>query len=295
MKYSKILIKQLPRVMFAHGYKTQRYDFFFAPAAGMLEITYFEQGSAVRTYADGEKCFIEPPCVAVSFYDRAFSMKSDAPLHSHYTVGINFEYEKHPLTKEEVVSCSRGAVERTEKANLMAILPDCFVINQNNAEIKNLIMRIISAHSSHDSTKNLRCAGMLLDLLAEITEQSEREAISESCEGLSPGKIMYVRRAMQYITDNLSRKITIREIAGALNISESYLCNLFRSVTGQTIGGYITKVKLDKVAEMVATSRATLREAGESVGIYDENYLSRLFKKHKGITVREFREIKVRK
>ena len=152
---------------------------------------------------------VEPPCVAVNYFDRPFTMKSDAPLHSHYTVGLRFDYERHLITKEGIVGCSREMFSEEENENLVAIMPDCFAINQSNAEIKNLIMRIISAHSSPDGMRGLLCTGLVLQLLAEITEQSVRDAMSESCEGLSPGKIVYVRRAIQYITDNLIRKMTI--------------------------------------------------------------------------------------
>lgn len=278
--------------MFAHGYKTSRYELRFPPDAQKLEITFIEQGGAVKTYEDGEQYFIGAPSVAVSFFDRAFSMKSDAPLHSHLTVGFNLDYEKHPITREQIIACSHEAYKQNASNYLMAVLPEHFEINQQNSDIKKHIIQIINAHISPGNARDIRCVGLLLNLLADITEQSVRDAMAEGCPDLSPGNILYVRRAMQYISENLGRKIAIKEISGELNISEGYLSGLFKCVTGQTVGGYITRVKMERVMEMVSVKHATLREAGESVGIYDENYLSRIFKKHTGLTVREYKKMR---
>ena len=292
MTYNKIIVRQIPHIAFAHEYKTDRYDLRFPTSDRKMEITFIEQGEVVKTYDNGERYLIGAPSVAVSFFDRVFSMKSEAPLHSHFTVGFDMDFEKHPITKEQVIACSHAAYKQSASHHLMAILPEYFPVNQQNADMKKRIIQIINAHISPGNSRDIRCVGLLFDLLTDITEQSVRDVMAESCADLSPGNISYVRRAMQVISENLHRKITIKEIAGELNISDSYLSNLFKCVTGQTVGGYIIRIKMDRVMEMVAIKHATLREAGESVGIYDENYLSRIFKKHTGLTVREYRKLK---
>ena len=86
----------------------------------------------------------------------------------------------------------------------------------------------------------------------------------------------------------MDKKLTVGEIAGYLHISDGYFSRLFKSVTGQTVIEYVNRVKLERVRDLIASRQATLREAGESVGIYDENYLSRLFRQYMGLTVREY-------
>lgn len=292
MAYSKILIHGIPGILCAHGYKTEHYDLHFAPDEQVMELTCIEQGDVIKTYEDGEQVLIPAPSIAVSFRDRAFSMKSEAPLHSHFTVGFRMDFEKHPITKGEVVFCSREAYKQSPSPVLMAILPDFWERNQHNSNVEKRIKQIIHAHASPGNTRDLCCAGLLFDLLSEITGQCVRDAMAESCSELSPGSLLYVQRATQYISEHLDQKITVDAIATQMKISSGYLSNLFKSVTGQTVIEYVNRVKLERVKEMLASKQATLRQAGESVGIYDENYLSRIFKKHMGLTAREYKSLK---
>ena len=292
MAYYKILIRQIPRILFAHGYKTDHYDIQFSPVEQMMEISYLEQGDAIKTYENGEQDFIQAPSLAVNFRDRAFSMRSEAPLHSHFTVGLLMDFEKHPITKEQIVACSREAYVQNPPHFLMAILPDFHEINQQNSYIEKRIKQIIAAHASPGNTRDICCTGLMFNLLTEITEQCVHEAIADSFSELSPGSILYVQNAIQYISEHLDQQIKIAEIAAYLKISSGYLSNLFKSLTGQTIIEYANRVKLQRVKEMIDNKHATLKEAGESVGIYDENYLSRIFKKHTGLTIREYKKLK---
>lgn len=292
MAYHKILIRQIPRVMFAHGFKTDRYDIRFAPVERMMELSFLEQGDVVKTDGEGRQTLIPAPSLAVSFRDRAFSMKSEAPIHSHFTVGFLMDFERRPITKEQIVLCDREPCKQGPSHFLTAILPDHCELDQQNSNIEKRIKQIIHAHASPGNTGDIRCAGLLFDLLAEITGQCARDAMADSRSELSPGGILYVQRAIQYISEHLEKKITVEEIAAYLKISGGYLSNLFGSMTGQTVIGYVNRVKLERVKEMIANKPVTLKEAGESVGIYDENYLSRIFKKYTGLTVREYRALK---
>ena len=51
---------------------------------------------------------------------------------------------------------------------------------------------------------------------------------------------------------------------------------------------YTNAIRIERVKELMLTRNLRLREAGESVGLTDENYASRLFKKYTGLSVREY-------
>ena len=61
-------------------------------------------------------------------------------------------------------------------------------------------------------------------------------------------------------------------------------------MTGTTIISYINRLKLEKIKNLVINKGISLRQAGESVGIYDENYLSRLFKQYYGKSISELKK-----
>ena len=95
---------------------------------------------------------------------------------------------------------------------------------------------------------------------------------------------------MNYIASHIDENISVDEISFHLGISSSYLSSQFKASTGRTIIEYVNFVKLNKVKELICDKGLTLKEAGEAVGFYDEHYLSRVFKKHFGMSAREYKQ-----
>ena len=105
--------------------------------------------------------------------------------------------------------------------------------------------------------------------------------------GLKAGHVMCL-----YNLGKSPQGLTVTELAEHAQISPSYLSGLFKAYTGQSIIDYTNRIKVERVKEMLISQRGILlREAGESVGILDENYLSRLFKRYAGMSVRDFQHL----
>lgn len=71
-------------------------------------------------------------------------------------------------------------------------------------------------------------------------------------------------------------------LAGRVNLSPSYLRQLFKKETGQSIGLVLTSVRMRHARELLATTDQKLHEIAASVGFRDEFYFSNVFKKHFG-------------
>ena len=149
------------------------------------------------------------------------------------------------------------------------------------------LRRLIALYALPEAAQRLRCTALLFELLAALTEETVRAAVLE--EGsLSPSGILYARRACRYIAAHLSEKITMAALAAELGISTSYLSALFKAYTGRSVVDYVNARRVERVRELLATKGGPLREAGESVGLADENYVGRLFKRYTGQSVRDF-------
>lgn len=107
-----------------------------------------------------------------------------------------------------------------------------------------------------------------------------------------PSAARYYKKAVEYIGNHINGRITVDEIAAGVGISPGYLSRLFKQVSQRTIVAYINGMKIDRIRELMETEGYNLREAGEKMGITDENYLSRMFKKYTGLSVREFKALK---
>lgn len=294
MEYRKLLLKQLPVLSFAHSYVTDNYNFNFPKANNNIEITYIEQGDVIKTFENKEQLFIPASSVMVCTHDRYFNAKSEAAIHRHSTIGILVEFESHPVTPQQIISCSRYTSENTNPHQFIAIVPEFFQIDQYNSNIEKLIKKIILSHTATQSFKELETCGLFFELLAEITQDCIRNTYTDNNINHSPSNLIYSQRAMKYIYKHIDEKISLSDIAQHLEISTGYLSNTFKSTTGQTIVEYITRVKINKVKELITTKHITLKQAAESVAIDDENYLSRIFKKQTGISASEYRRMKIK-
>lgn len=293
MEYKKLIFKQLPLLTFAHSYETGHYHISFPALKNRIEITYIEQGDVVKTFENGEQLFIPASSVMACTYDCPFSAESEAPVHRHSTIGIAVAFESHPVSAEQILSCSRYTNEHSQSHQLTAIIPEFLLIDQYNSNIETLIKKLIRAHAVTESFRGLETSGLILELLAEITRDCVRNTYAGDINGPSPSSMIYSRRAMRYIAKHMDERISVSDIANHLEISAGYLSNTFKAVTGQTIVEYINRVKINKVKELITTKNATLKQAGESVGIMDENYLSRIFKKQTGMNASEYKRIKI--
>lgn len=99
----------------------------------------------------------------------------------------------------------------------------------------------------------------------------------------------YIQDAISYIQDHLSDNLTLENIAGYAHVNESYLSRTFKKECGYSITEYITALRIERAKELLANSSALTYEVSEQVGIGDPSYFSLLFKKHTGLSPKEYR------
>ncbi len=85
-------------------------------------------------------------------------------------------------------------------------------------------------------------------------------------------------------------------IAEKFGYHPSYLTSVFKRYSGCTITEYLNRQRI-RVAKNLLTStpKLTLAEIGTQVGIGDEKYFMRLFKRYEGVTATAYREAFSRK
>lgn len=295
MNYIKVAFHTIPYVSFAHNFETEHYNLHFPPLPNCIEIAYLEQGDVIRSYEDGSSKVYPAPSIVVLTYDRAYRMSTccDA-IHRHSTLGIISEFKLQMLSASEVIKCSHHDMMDKEEGNFSAILPECFPVEASSKTLIHIIQKIIRSRAAEENSRNILCTGLLFELLAAMTQEAVRTAFINGQANVSPGSLVYCRKARQYISAHLDKRISVYDIADHLDVSAGYISTIFKSVTGQTIVEYINSVKLNHIKELLIIKKMTLKEAGEHIGILDENYLSRLFRKYVGVTAREFKLMQYR-
>lgn len=98
-----------------------------------------------------------------------------------------------------------------------------------------------------------------------------------------------IAEVINFIELHYQDKITLELIAEHVNFSENYLCRVFKEQTGTSLIHYINNVRMNKAAELILQGRTYIKEVSSLVGISDQFYFSRVFKKYFGVAPTDYR------
>jgi len=98
-----------------------------------------------------------------------------------------------------------------------------------------------------------------------------------------------VRRALDYVRQHYAEPISVAEIASQLYVNPSHFCRSFKRVTGSTFIEYLTRLRLSRAKELLATTDEPVASIARAVGFQDANYFSRVFARHFDCPPGEFR------
>lgn len=83
---------------------------------------------------------------------------------------------------------------------------------------------------------------------------------------------------------------TIASYSAEIGISENYLSRLIKKSTGRSVGAWIDIVRIQRAKRLLSETRLPVIDVAAAVGIEDQSYFSRLFKKETGMTPSAFRK-----
>lgn len=92
-----------------------------------------------------------------------------------------------------------------------------------------------------------------------------------------------------FIKDNLSSDLSNKILANVANVSEDYVGQYFKMLTGINPQDYIEYQRMEKAVELLRTSRKSIRAIGSEVGYKDTAYFCRRFKMMFGIPAGKMR------
>lgn len=98
----------------------------------------------------------------------------------------------------------------------------------------------------------------------------------------------YVEYVKTYINENYMKNVRLSDLALVAHISSSYLSTLFKKNMGCSFSEYLVKFRINKAAEIMKTEKILLFEVAQMVGYYDYAQFSKMFKKYKGVSPKEF-------
>ena len=125
------------------------------------------------------------------------------------------------------------------------------------------------------------CFGHLLATFIYASRTSD-----DLMEEQNPG----ISRSIQFMEQNLDKKLSLNEIAEEAGYSPSYLTTLFRKKTGYSPLSYFSHLKITKACEYLDFSKHKIKEISFLMGYTDPYYFSKDFQKKIGLSPRNYRK-----
>ena len=97
-------------------------------------------------------------------------------------------------------------------------------------------------------------------------------------------------QVVRYIQEHYHEPVTRESIAQIFHYSVPYVSRQFRQETGISMIDYVIKERVNKAMEYLQKTDMTVQEASASVGYDDVSYFTRIFKKHTGMTPKQFKD-----
>ncbi len=103
--------------------------------------------------------------------------------------------------------------------------------------------------------------------------------------------LLRIKRVLEYVEQNYAGAITVHEISALINVSDYYLCHLFKQMVGVTLIEYVNIVRVSKAEQILMHSDKKILEIALDNGFNSLSYFIKTFKKYRNYTPTEFRKI----
>lgn len=93
-------------------------------------------------------------------------------------------------------------------------------------------------------------------------------------------------RVVEFIDTHLGEDLSLRTIAHAAEMSPSYFLTLFKRSTGLAPHQYLMTKRIEKARALLAQTKLPIVEIAAQAGFADQSHLTRLMRRHTGLTPR---------
>lgn len=124
--------------------------------------------------------------------------------------------------------------------------------------------------------------GAAVDVLTRALAFRDKQSLSRYSE--------VIRQARAFIDQNFTDpNISLGDAAKSVHLSPNHFCTVFSQETGLTFIEYLTGMRMERARDMLGKTQMRSSDIAVEVGYRDPHYFSYLFKKHTGVSPRDYR------
>lgn len=285
--YAKANISNLPRIWYVNNYIDNNYN-YTDWKSDSANLVLFIEGVSEITASNGFKFTARPGDVIITIPGLSYSWKSQNSTHSHIGMFISDNLKFEILELKDVLA--HKYMFDVDKTN---ILEDNYIIvpfhftPAPSMEMEKKFNSMYVEFSNQTICTSLVLSELFLNIATTVTRMC---IINAGKTNFLPAyNYIYSRKIIEYLNENYKKDLDIGFLADTLKLNRDYMCNIFRKTTNYTLVNYLNKLRINKAKELLLSSSCNINIICKEVGINNEYYFSKLFKKLEGITPKQYR------
>ncbi len=166
-----------------------------------------------------------------------------------------------------------------------------FKISENN-RISGIIFDLIREHLNKEAGMErvikLNTERIVIEIIRYIL--NNRLFVEQLATNSTYFKDPRLLKIFAFIKENMSSDLSNKILANVAEVSEDYVGQYFKMLTGINPQDYIEYQRMEKAVTLLRTSKRSIKEIGEDVGFKDTAYFCRRFKMMFGIPAGKMRQ-----
>lgn len=229
-------------------------------------------------------------------------------LHENMELLYFLDGKGHIIYDNEPIPVHKGDIVVVNSYSLHQVMPDgdlphfCLIIGKafchynsidpgqltfqrlirDDPQVSALFQQVMDAYAEREgSFGTARIKQTILDLLLHLCLHcSTPRPVDRLTQDPS---LEHVHRATNYMKANLSRKLTVDEIAASAGLSKFHFLREFKRITGYTLIDYLNTIRCDYARSLLESGRHSVKETAFLCGFTNNSYFSNVFRQRTGL------------
>ena len=216
---------------------------------------------------------------------------SDGVVHGGHPDSINDVYECVVFNLPKIFDTTKPNTIDLKRLITHQIQPKEIFYKEKSTGLSYFIDSFFDIVKTRNDENSLLAQGLLLTILGNIFHlkeftTKEDEIASRYLKYLNKTNVLF-----RYIFDNYDKDIALEDMAATVNLNPKYFCKFFKELTGKRPMDYLNAFRIECAAVKLQSPTENINQIAYTCGFKDPAYFTKMFKRYKNLSPREFRQL----
>lgn len=249
-----------------------------------VEIIYVEKGSLVFTVDTLPIKISEGQCIIINSGQLHSAQYTEDIISIHHALLFDLNF----LSSLNYDYCQKNYIEPL--LNEEYRLP--LIIDEKSIWGKNIIEEVKEAIKLYDAKEygfEIAIKASLYKIISFVAQGNKFIKEKNSSSSSVNYKINIIKKSLNYIQNNYTKRIYIENLANEVNMNPQYFCRFFKANIGKTPVDFINQYRIEQAAKIIKMEDRKISDVCFEVGFDNFSYFIKKFKHYKNCTPSKFK------